>query len=730
LTLKQRINVWRFDKRGHNYVEQTNHVKGDISFYFMVIIVLLSTVMLYSSTAMDDITHFTDIGDISVTISNYGVYGTAFQIEGQPSCEYPIGSHVEHMWMGGLWFGGEQAGQRKVTTGAIDAYPGAGASEGFEFTTQDTGSVIYQIVERSNLTSSRFFHPDAISHQDFICDFSDSAAYVIDENGSQIEIPEHDPFGIDVHQETYAWSLPFADAFVIFSFDITNKSQYPIDNVWVGFWYEPSIGNTDITPYSGPNRSWNWYDDACNMIDTMALGYKFDRDGDDGFAESYVCCRILGSTPAFFTNEFGDRVLYTDPSAFNYNIWKWGNQQDPIFSSPGSDNQRYIRLSTGLNDYPVENWPPAAFAASNWTMLISTGPFPTLEPDSTMQVVFALVCGRKYGPDPMSDDTELSKTNLINNARWAKIAYDGEDKNGNGVLDPGEDLYGLNGEPPNGKIDRYILPSAPPPPMMKLVASDNAVDIYWNNSPESYVDPVLGREDFEGYKIYRARLTQDNQNQGLRDLFQLLGQYDRVDSIGFNTGLEYVRLPEPVIIDGDTMYYKLTNTDLLNGWQYIYSVTSFDTGDPNNNLESLESSPLLNYQRVFPGPRVEPAAKVGVFPNPYRAYSAWDGRGNDGPKERERMIHFYNLPNKCTIAIYTMAGEIVDRIYHDAVTYDGSDIAWYESYAGSNTVFSGGLHGWDVVSEADQALATGMYLYTVKDDVTGDVQKGKFVVIK
>jgi len=688
------------------------------------------TAFLYSSTAMDDITHFTDIGDISMTISNYGVYGTAFQIEGQPSCEYPIGSHVEHLWMGGLWFGGEQAGQRKVTTGAIDAYPDAAASEGFEFTTQDTGSVIYQVVERSSLTSSRFFHPDAISHQDFICDFSDSATYVIDENGDHIEIANHAPFGIDVHQETYSWSLPFADAFVIFSFDITNKSEQPIENIWVGYWYEPTIGNTDLTPYSGPDRSWNFYDDPCNMIDTMAMGYSFDRDGDDGFAESYIGCEVLGSTPAFFTDEFGDRVLFTDSSAFKYNIWKWRNQQDPIFSTPSSDNQRYTRLSTGLNDYPVTNWPDEAFAASNWTMLISTGPFPTLEPDSTMQIVFAMVCARKYGPDPMSDDTELSKTNLTNNARWAKIAYDGEDKNGNGILDPGEDLEGPNGEPPNGIIDRYILPSAPPPPMMRLVASDNTVEIYWNNTPESYVDPVLGREDFEGYKVYRARLTQDNQNQGLRELFQLIGQYDRVDSIGFNTGLEYVRLPEPVVIDGHEMHYKLTNTDLLNGWQYIYSVTTFDTGDPNNNLESLESSPLLNYQRVFPGPRVEPAAKVGVFPNPYKAYSAWDGRGNDGPKERERMIHFYNLPNKCTIAIYTMAGEIVDRIYHDAAMYDGSDIAWYESYAGGNTVFSGGLHGWDVVSEADQALATGMYLYTVKDDVTGDVQKGKFVVIK
>ena len=94
------------------------------------------------------------------------------------------------------------------------------------------------------------------------------------------------------------------------------------------------------------------------------------------------------------------------------------------------------------------------------------------------------------------------------------------------------------------------------------------------------------------------------------------------------------------------------------------------------------------------------------------------------------MINFYNLPDKCTITIYTIAGEVVDKIYHDAATYNGGDISWYDNYSGEGSVFSGGLHSWDVVSEADQAIATGIYLYTVKDEVTGDVQKGKFVIIK
>jgi hypothetical protein len=44
---------------------------------------------------------------------------------------------------------------------------------------------------------------------------------------------------------------------------------------------------------------------------------------------------------------------------------------------------------------------------------------------------------------------------LYANADWALRAYHGEDRNRNGILDPGEDLDG------DGKITRYILPAPP-----------------------------------------------------------------------------------------------------------------------------------------------------------------------------------------------------------------------------------------------------------------------------
>ena len=40
------------------------------------------------------------------------------------------------------------------------------------------------------------------------------------------------------------------------------------------------------------------------------------------------------------------------------------------------------------------------------------------------------------------------------------------------------------------------------------------------------------------------------------------------------------------------------------------------------------------------------------------------------------------------------------------------------------------LHAWDFITRFDQAIATGLYLYSVKDSDTGEIQTGKFLVIK
>ncbi len=688
---------------------------------------------------VDDDTKYTNIGNILLTVTNFGTIGHGFSIAGQPSCEYPKGSGIEHLFDGGLWVGGIKSGEKRVSTAAVDASSVVNVLQGFEFTNSaDPTDVVRQ---RSTLLDSKFFSLDAVSHQDFIADYTDRNT-VVPETGDRI--PEHKPLGIDVHQESYAWALSFANAFVILNYTITNASDEPIENMYVGLWVDTMVGNTKLTPNTGPNRTWNFRDDGNGYVDSLRLAYEYDYDGEDGFAESYIGIKLLGSTP----------FPAGDSARAVFNMWQFRNNTDAVFFSPSTDDERYDKMWRGLNTDP--NWSdPAspqywrnlagAQGPSNRTMLLSTGPFPVLEPGESINVAFAVVCAKKFGNDPMELDTPQSKKNLFLNSFWAQIAYDGEDRNRNNQLDEGEDLNH------NGKLDRYVLPSPPPPPRFKILPDRQKVTLLWDASPEDFVDPLSGKKDFEGYRIYRSQLGADLDVGDILGSMTLIADFDRADDeIGLNTGFDFIRLPEPIYfpeeiqeridpetgeMKPDTIFYRyrFDIENLHDGWQYVFAVTSYDAGDPVNNLESLESDPLLTVRRVFPGTPAQPIESektapenaVGVFPNPYRVHARWDGA-----LERERKIYFYNLPKDCIIRIFTLDGTLIDEIEHHAATYTGGDMQWFDRFAPGERIFAGGIHAWDTLTRDDQATATGLYIFHVEDLNTGRAQIGKFVIIK
>jgi len=221
---------------------------------------------------------------------------------------------------------------------------------------------------------------------------------------------------------------------------------------------------------------------------------------------------------------------------------------------------------------------------------------------------------------------------------------------------------------------------------------------------------------------------------------RLIREYDIKDQLFYDTGLDSIRLDNPIeeieinpetgLLDTVLYTYELIIDNLHNGWQYAFAVSAFDSGDQKINLPSLESSRLQNSVVMIPGTLPMPASEkrnVGVYPNPYRTSALWDGGF-----ERERKIVFFNLPARCEVRIYTLAGDIVDEFTHESTSYDGQDIKWFREFSPSDRtpVFSGGEHAWDLVTNNDQALATGLYLFTVKDLENGEIFKGKFVIIK
>ncbi|HEX2787901.1 MAG TPA: hypothetical protein VHP32_08350 [Ignavibacteria bacterium] len=672
----------------------------------------------------DDVNNkFTNVGNIAMTVTNYGTIGNGFvNFPNQPSCQYPKGSGIENMFLGGLWIGGYKNGQLYVTTGALDVST-ATRNEGFEFTNA-AGS---GILERSSLPTSSFYRPDAVSHQDFVCDFFDTNLSV-----GNVVIQNHTPMGTKVLLQSYTYDFNYANFFVLLNYKIINigyrGDNAPIDSLYLGLWTDCVVRNTNITPPGGTSF-YNKGGDG--WIDTLRMAYEFDYNGDPGFTNNYIGIKLLGTYPKPYTEATRQRT--------NFTVWQFRNTTDPVYFSPTTDAQRYskmqgflapgIRIDTNRINFLRQN-------PGNRSTLVTYGPYRDTSGNAfslrylqdTVNIVFGVICAKKNGTDPMNLDTDFQKEILYNNAFWAQRAYNGEDRNENGRLDPGEDVNG------NLFLDRYLLPSPPDIPKLKTVIANQNVTLYWSTNGENSVDPISNRKDFEGYRIYRTNPGSELTLSGdLTEQLNLIADFDSAHNSYFNnTGFGFIKLNTPMTFEGDTTkyWYKFDFPNQLNGFQYVYTVTAYDKGDSAQNLESLESSLLSNAQRIVVG---TPAnnnenAEIGVYPNPYYGSAIWDGSG--AKKEVLRKIYFYNLPSKCEISIWSLSGDLIDKLDHDAASYNGSDIEWFKTYSDGTQKFAGGEHAWDLISREGQAIATGLYLFTVKDVVTGNIKRGKFLIVK
>jgi hypothetical protein len=708
-------------------------------------------------TISDDVDKkYTSVGNIGLTVTNFGTIGTrnAYWPK-QPSCEYPRGSRIEHIYQGALWVGAvvktsdstsPRNGLILVTTGATGR---STLGDGYEFNAEANDSVIELSTLSEDRPATSEFSALAVSHQDFISEYSDRFTRVPSTNDS---ILNHTPMGIKVHQESYAWNFPFADFFVLLRYVIYNTSPDTLDSVYVGMWDNAVVRNTNnVQP-----RATGYFDNTGHGYDAFArMEYSFDFSGAPAGppADSYVGVKLLGTTPfPSGVDSIGNLYLHT-----YFNVWDFRpSALNPALFAPTDDYRsdnpylsRYSRLtqSTDSSLYPIIKVPNS----HSYNTLLSTGPFHQLNPGDSLEVVFAVVCAKKFGNDPASLNTRDQRKNLYTNSGWAEQAYEGEDANGNNQLDPGEDIarrdsvspteFGLRYEP-DGKITRYLLPAPPRRPKVHPVNENQHITIYWDKaSSEESVDPISGLKDFEGYRVYQSKTGADFQHpEDFVINLSLVGEFDRSDdNIGYNTGFGRILLDSSITFPGDTLptgelvkyWYRFppkdVNVSSLNGWQYIYAVSAFDKGDSANNVPSLESAKTIF--RLIPGtpPTSDKSVPIGVYPNPYYVNAYWDGA-----KERLRKIYFYNLPARCQITVYTLAGDVVTVLDHDSSRSNGEGIQWFSQFGDRQTQpqFAGGEHAWDLITRFDQAIATGLYLFTVEDINTGTIKRGKFLIIK
>ncbi|KPJ65167.1 hypothetical protein AMJ44_10805 [candidate division WOR-1 bacterium DG_54_3] len=129
------------------------------------------------------------------------------------------------------------------------------------------------------------------------------------------------------------------------------------------------------------------------------------------------------------------------------------------------------------------------------------------------------------------------------------------------------------------------------------------------------------------------------------------------------------------------------------------TIVQFITNKPNSSEDvfifktsaSTISSDLVNLD------------DIKVVPNPYIVRNAWE-RSRDYSR-----IAFTHLPDKCTIRIYTLSGDLLQTLEHESATFDGNE-------------------NWDLLTTNDQKIASGIYIYHVDSEYGEKI--GKFAVVR
>jgi hypothetical protein len=97
--------------------------------------------------------------------------------------------------------------------------------------------------------------------------------------------------------------------------------------------------------------------------------------------------------------------------------------------------------------------------------------------------------------------------------------------------------------------------------------------------------------------------------------------------------------------------------------------------------------------------------QIRVVPNPYYLRAVWD------VNQYNRWVNFTHLPSDCTIRIFTAAGLLIRTLRHVTDSDDGTE-------------------RWDLLTQERMHCTSGLYIYQVEDNATGNTVVGKFAIVR
>lgn len=265
----------------------------------------------------------------------------------------------------------------------------------------------------------------------------------------------------------------------------------------------------------------------------------------------------------------------------------------------------------------------------------------------------------------------------------------------------------------------------PPMPRVTMSAGDHEVRIRWDNSAEILLERgLVGRPNyrFAGYNVYKISDWRKSVSPVAPVEAWALTQRFSTDPA--DGGLPLIAITDTTLDYERILYerrlyppgrYELVDREVLNGFDYAYSVAavfeySLAFGVGSTRLVRIESPITGDYDHVMtPTSATRGHGKVWVVPNPYRGEAGWDRPQLPGRGPSTHLDFMGLPPERCTIKVWTLAGDLVAQIDHDGTRGDGQA-------------------AWDLVSRNGQDVTSGVYLFTV-DGRSGHTT-GRFVVVR
>ncbi len=416
-----------------------------------------------------------DVGNLRLHAPNWGMIGSwpgAGLFNNAPSAEWPAGSNVEYLYVGGLWVGAMLNGSPVVSTSAYEfefrptdeprdtlytsAHGDPGGSRPPHANWDDDSDGLFDEDWRDGWDNDGDFLVDedfaAISDQMFSCRFRDDTPAAI------TNYPSHVPMHLFVREESYAWSNTDYDDFVGFTFWVTNAGTDTLRDVYLGVFADGDVGN--------PNTP-NYYLDDATSFRTVAVNhdvygvqdydfqYWFDQDGDNGQVNGYAGIVVLDHP--------------TDPTGQTAPTSVGAHAAIGLSSlaAPTDDAGRYQIMAQGTIGGSI---------TGDVVALVSIGPFAELLPGETLPFSFAFVV------TPRGDYTNVENAAIAYFGQW----FDLDDNPATGI---------------DGKEhqEHWYLADENPNPVaitsFRARPSGLAVELGWD---------VWADEDVAGFEILRA----------------------------------------------------------------------------------------------------------------------------------------------------------------------------------------------------------------------------------